>query len=309
MIEFTNDQGYRVAVIADSVSHLGQRITTLQLRYPRIVHQEVMTHRVFSRNASSSRAIPVKRMHAAILEQPARPFDWRMNESGMQGWTRAEPEVITKANDIWDRAVAAAVGFAEELNALGIHKQAVNRLTEPFQFINVLITSTSWANFETLRYHGDADPTVHEIARLVYEARRASAPRLLLPGEWHLPYITDEDRAAVEDFVLLYRACEALTQNDLLIRISVARCARVSYLTHDGKKTEIEADLKLFDRLLGAQPLHASPAEHQATPDTRLVVGDNDTVWGHPHQHGNFTGWRQFRKLLPGEYVEDQPCQ
>ena len=43
---------------------------TFELTYPRYIHSEFMTHRVFSRNASSSRAIPVKRMIEQVRNNP-----------------------------------------------------------------------------------------------------------------------------------------------------------------------------------------------------------------------------------------------
>ena len=73
-----------VKVIADSISESGKRITTFQLKYPRFIHSEVMTHRVFSRNASSSRAIPVKKMIEQVRNNPAMPIHWGANQSGMQ---------------------------------------------------------------------------------------------------------------------------------------------------------------------------------------------------------------------------------
>jgi hypothetical protein len=116
-------------------------------------------------------------------------------------------------------------------------------------------------------------------------------PRTLQPGEWHLPYINLSDRLRTEDI-------------EILKKVSVARCARVSYLTHDGRQTSIEEDEQLYDRLLGSQPLHASPAEHQATPDIMSKTWPHQSeTWEYPEQHGNLIGWRQLRKMLPGEFV------
>ena len=51
---------YHAEVLIDSVNPAGQRLTTFVLRFPRFVLSEFNTHRMFSRNASSSRAIPTR---------------------------------------------------------------------------------------------------------------------------------------------------------------------------------------------------------------------------------------------------------
>lgn len=273
-------------VLADSISEVGVRITTMELVYPRFVHAELMTHRVFSRNASSSRAIPVQRALKMIRDRPALPVSWRMNQSGMQGYEVASLATAHEAEGIWLTAMSHAINAAEKLDALGLHKQIVNRLTEPFSHIKVVLTSVWWDNWDGLRNHHMAEPTIEALAIAIKEARDASEPALLKTGEWHLPYITDEDRA---------------TQPlDNLIKMSAARCARVSYNNHDGKPTTFEADIKLHDALLVAQPIHASPAEHQACPDER----NKRNRWANPHRHGNLTGWCQYRKFLSNETLD-----
>jgi thymidylate synthase ThyX len=73
-------------IIADSISEseYGDRITTFELEYPRFIHGELMTHRLFSRNAASSRAIPINKMMDQVLTAPAMPVEWGLNKSGMQ---------------------------------------------------------------------------------------------------------------------------------------------------------------------------------------------------------------------------------
>ena len=290
-------------VICDSISPAGIRLTTLQLRYPKFIHGELMTHRVFSRNASSSRAIPVERLIQDVIDDPAMPVVWGKNQRGMQAAGELDAEEKRSSLATWFRARDKAVEEARHLHWIGLHKQIVNRLIEPCCHINVVVTSTEWANFDALRRHADAQPEIHHLADVMHIARDASTPTLLRPGQWHLPYVVDETLkmlAVVEDHI------GPVIQG--AIKVSVARCARVSYLTHEGKAPRIEDDIALYDRLMGSAPLHASPAEHQATPDIEDEVLQREFIdcWKHPHEHGNFVGWRQYRKMLPNEYIKDR---
>lgn len=280
-------------ILADSISPAGIRLTTMELIYPRFIHSELMTHRVFSRNASSSRAIPTKRAIQMIRNNPSVPASWRMNQPGMQGYVVAPLAVALAAQDVWLRAMESAISYAEEMDALGIHKQVVNRLTEPFSHIKVVLTSVYWDNWDGLRNHHAADPTIEALAKAVHEARANSTPVLLQPGEWHLPYITAEERTKYHTGVLR--------------KFSAARCARVSYNNHDGSKTDPEKDIALHDALLIEQPIHASPAEHQATPDElNTKFGGMGGRWANPNLHGNLTGWVQYRKTLPNENLDQR---
>jgi thymidylate synthase ThyX len=272
--------------IADSFSLFGgSRLTTFELRYPRFIHSEVMTHRVFSRNASSSRAIPVKKLIEDVMNDPAMPIHWGKNQKGMQAEEELSPQDIEKAKNRWLAARDQAVEAARELDAIGAHKQIVNRILEPFSHITVTVTATQWSNFFALRCHPDAQPEIQALGDAVWKAREESEPALLDTGQWHLPYIT---RAEIDNL--------SIKTNDL-IKMSVARCARTSYLTHDKKEPSIEQDLALYDRLVGSEPLHASPAEHQATPD----MMDSNGQWRNRELHGNLVGWIQYRKTLPNE--------
>lgn len=273
------------SVLADSVSREHIRLTTLELKYPKFIHGEFMTHRVFSRNASSSRAIPFERLVDEVINDPAMPVFWGKNQKGMQAREELADDELMLAKQAWRRARNDAVEHARFLHSLGAHKQIVNRIIEPYCHIRVVVTATDWANFFALRRHPDAQPEMKALADAMWEAQQASEPVLLQPGEWHLPYITEFDPLALD-------------ADDDLIKLSVARCARVSYKTHDGRIAEVEEDLKLYERLVGSTPLHASPAEHQATPDTPHRGG-----WRHSYQHGNLQGWRQYRKMLPNECV------
>ena len=287
----------KATIIADSISPTNKRITTYQLRYPRFIHAELMTHRVFSRNASSSRAIPVKRLIEDIIRDTAMPSHWGKNQPGMQANEECSEQVMLanhidrgldklSSKDAWFAARDRAVEVAEAFHEAGYHKQIVNRLLEPFSHINVVVTSTEWENWFALRAHPDAQPEIRILAEQMLGRMYASVPMMVRNDEWHLPYVDEEDWDEIE-----IQMGPRLAQ-ETARKVSAARCARVSYKTHEGKRPSIDADLELFDRLAGGVPLHASPMEHQATP---LYRSDQTRL------QGNFNGWVQFRKMLPNE--------
>ncbi len=264
-------------VIADSLHPTnGSRLTTMKLTYPRFVHSEFMTHRMFSRNAASSRAIPFTKMREAVLKDIAYPVEWGSNKPGMQAGEQIKAVFLAKA--LWTLSAYIVSIFATYLHLLGLHKQIVNRLLEPFCHITVLVTGSdaAWSNFFWLRDHKDADPTIAKMAKAAKEAYVDSKPNELSIGQWHLPYV--DGHMGLKD---------AHT-------VSVARCARVSYaLPGQTSKSNLEADKKLYERLLGANPKHASPAEHQACAIPATASAE---------QGGNLgQGWMQLRKTLSGE--------
>lgn len=276
-------------VIEDSISEDRNRLTTLQLSYPRMIHSEFMTHRVFSRNASSSRAIPVAKMIAQVWNDPAMPVHWGKNQPGMQAREELTGIKLSVAKFAWRTAAKAAASIAWVMNKVGLHKQVANRILEPFQIIHVIVTSSKWGNFFDLRHHVDADPNIFNLADAMRCAIASSIPvsrgdNSFSAHNWHLPYVTPAERAK-HTIDPLY-----------LAKLSAARCARVSYLTHDGKEPDPEKDLALYERLVGSRPLHASPVEHQAYPD-RHPVGEREG-WMAPEKHGNFDGWCQYRKMV-----------
>lgn len=293
-----NDLTY-AKIIADSIGQDAPRLVTMELQYPRMIHAELMTHRVFSRNASSSRAIPVSRMLDMVQANPAFPAEWRMNEGGMQGFTVAPDEIEKAARQVWIMAMQKAVTFAKQLESMGLHKQHVNRVTEPFQYIKVVVTSSQWKNWFGLRNHPAADPTIQKVARLMQEAIDASTPVALSDLAWHLPYITGDDVDRAQAY--LVETGSDLERIEVLRRMSAARCARVSYNNFKNEVPKVSSDLALYDKLVVSQPVHASPTEHQACPDIYLGKASR---WRYPNQHGNLLGWRQFRKFIPNENLE-----
>lgn len=265
-----------VKVIAHSRAPGAPDLITLQCRYPRMIHAEFMTHRVFSRNASSSRAIPVERMIQDVIDDPAMPVAWGSNKPGMQAGEEldfyAKKAVIAQ----WLAARDYAVERARVIAVEGAHKQIVNRLLEPFGHISVVVTATEWDNFFALRCHPDADPTMRALAEAMRDAIAGSEPANSVLGTttYHLPYVEGADHTVTR------------ANPQTLMMISAARCARVSYLNHDGSNPDIEKDLALAKRLFDSK--HMSPFEHQAR-----VTGDEGTaLWG------NFTGWDQHRKMI-----------
>lgn len=294
-------------VIADSISVEDKRITTFRLRYWRAIHAELMTHRVFSRNASSSRAVPFRKLveEATTFDLMAMPEVWGTEQKGMQTGGELSFDNQCIAEQMWLRAGITASESAKELAAIGVHKSIINRLLEPFTHINVVVTATEWDNFFGLRLDAGAEPTMRVLADAMWKARKASTPKLLLPGQWHLPFV-EHNELDLADV-----AANPQWAHEASIKISVARCARVSYRSFEtGKHSTVEEDLRLYDKLLGAQPLHASPAEHQATPlpskPGPYVI--YDAAWEEAKsQQGNFVGWRQYRKMLPGENLAPLP--
>ena len=291
-------------VICDSIcKHSKIRITTLELEYPRFIHSEFMTHRMFSRNASSSRAIPIMKMIQAVIDNPAMPIHWGKNQAGMQAREQLEDRYQLQAQLLWQAARDSAVEHARTMMALGAHKQIVNRILEPFTHIRVIVTATNFANFFALRDHEDAQPEIRELAVAMKKAIEESTPQPLGPSEWHLPYLDAEDFTNIREHLKE----NSITRNPptkrevwmLACAISAARCARVSYLTHDGERPTLEKDLELYHHLVNANPPHMSPCEHQANPDCY----ERNDGWDYPDLHGNFRGWIQFRHLIHGESV------
>jgi len=249
-----------------------------------------MTHRVFSRNARSSRAVPVVTL---LKEEPYIPH-FMKNQPGMQALEELEPEALEAAQMIWKDMIEKTRFGVKALHELGVHKQWANRPLEWFGWIDVLVTSTDWANWFALRDHPAAMPEIHELASLMAEAFNASTPKELGWDEWHLPYHLPED--------------DALPILEQKV-VSAARCARLSYKPFDGEAA-YDKEYSRYEKLVVSAPVHASPTEHQATPDFMQIIdlGKGQTIraWGNPTKQGNFLGWCQARKDIPNEAVFDE---
>jgi thymidylate synthase ThyX len=285
-------------VIEDSISELGIRLTTLQLRFPRFILAELNTHRQISKNARSTRAVPTLKLIDEVRTKPFIPVKWLKNKPGMQATEPMSPEDAVKAEALWRQAAASAADYAEALFATGLHKQWAGRVLEPFMYVDSLVSSTHWANFEALRDHPDAQPEIEVLAKAIIAARAASKPTPLKQGQWHLPYCTFEEKFTVS---------QTGDYRDAL-KLSTARCARVSYAPFDGNASP-EKEIERYFNLVGSTPIHASPTEHQATPDIMVVKAGNPHFgrkdWEFPEKHGNFFGWKQHRKFIDNNYIPD----
>lgn len=330
MLSVTDNRGFKAKILADSVSPQGDRITTIEATFNRSILSEFNTHRLFSRNSASSRAIPFWKQLQKIAENGYIPTKLGTNKSGMQAASYLHGDKLAKARHViklsQDRAILSTVemvlgetranelfgdrlseilinGFSkadyanivdavkkfetglrkgeisEDGDVLNLHKQHVNRYLEPYMWHTVIVTSTDWGNWDALRISPDAQPEIDAIGRLMAYVREHSVPALLLPGEWHLPLIQEDEFHLVEQDIELWK------------KVSVGRCARVSYETHDGKR-DISKDVALATDLL--EHGHMSPWEHVATPQD--PNNPKDATLG-----GNFTGWVQLRKTISGE--------
>jgi thymidylate synthase ThyX len=242
-------------------------IATLELCYPRFIHSEFMTHRHISRNARSSRAVPVQTLIAEVAANPVIP-SFRENKKGMQpGEYLAEQGA---ARQLWLDVAAFSANKAAELVHAKVHKQWANRLLEPFSKIHVVATASMfwWGSFLALRDHPAAQDEIQELAQEIESALVNSNPAKRNINQWHAPYLQPED----------------FTPSSIPFRgplVSAARCARVSYKPFDQETASIDKDLALAQKLIESN--HASPFEHVCTPGPTS---------------GNLPGWQQLRHIL-----------
>jgi hypothetical protein len=290
-------------IIADSINPRGVRITTYELIYPRIIHGEFMTHRQFSRNAASSRAIPVKAMLDLIEKDPAMPVHWGMNQPGMQAEKELDENTKEAVKALWLEAARQAVSIARVMDDMKVHKQVVNRITEPFQHMRTVMTTTEKANWYWLRDHKDADPTIAALAYAMKVAEEASEPEYLEIGQWHVPYVKTEiwyNRDFTPKSLQSYydeNGVEITLEQAL--KISASCCAQSSFRKAE---TSLEKAENVFSRLIESEPVHASPVEHQAMcfddryywPDGVTHRDKEGVYWS-----GNFRDWIQYRQLIP----------
>ena len=299
-------------ILADSIDKYGNRITTFYLVFPRFILAELSTHRVFSMNSASSRAIPFKKMKEMVINDPFIPIAWQKDHKGMQGVEYiTDNKKLKLLTSLWLRARDKAVEHATYINDAGATKQLCNRLLEPFMWHKVLLTATEFENFFNLRcpqYYdgkqthkskieyckannsdaseygkeywqavnkGQAEIHIMDLAEKIYDAMNESTPIELKAGEWHMPYGDNIDLDNIESLEVL---------ESTLLKVCTARCARLSYQTvGDNPKIDYKADINLHDRLLEMK--HLSPFEHVA-----LCKEDK--------RYANFKGWQSYRNAL-----------
>lgn len=170
---------------------------------------------------------------------------------------------------MWVTQVASATDINNFLK-LRAHEMAEPHFNELAQQVKRLVSHTKTV-FEVIEKFGDKGAT-GEYGVLFQR---------LLPGEWHLPFIQHRE--------LLDDSWDVETRK----LISAARCARTSYTTiEDGKQPSGMRDESIGHGLIIADPLHASPLEHQAEAMADRFNGN---------RYANFAGFRQFRTTLDGE--------
>ena len=255
--------GYSCTILADSVNPAGERVTTVQIRLPLVVWAEFLTHRTFSRNARSNRAVPSRVLIREVLRNPFVPDFWGRNQAGMQAGAELTGVRRWVARQAWLWARYPAIAAAWIMARCGLHKQDANRVLSPWQWIDAVVTGeqSAWQAFFALRCHPAADPKIQRIAEMIRDGIEASRPRRLGWSDWHLPYYVGQ-----------------LLWGD--VWVSAGACARVSYACFDGRQSDTE-NAALGRRLASEKPAHASPLEHvlQASKIDNTQTGPVGGKW------------------------------
>lgn len=347
---------YECTVAADSIDQRGNRLTTMVVTLPRIVLAEFNTHREFSRNSASSRAIPTRKQLSDLVTDAFTPTEFGTAIGGMNAGPILEGERLEEALELWQDAAQSQMWHAlclttstayvdrewrkwmdEESDEFSdflldvarriedkshsIHQEPLlwatkgltNRLLEPFMWHKLIVTFTEVENFLNLRTDENAQLEIRTAANLMKVAYEASTPVNLVHGQWHLPFIQPDEQEWAQ------------ANPELAIKATTARSARVSYLTHDKKVVDLNADFRLADSL--AKNGHMSPFEHAATPFSdaewhsrnaavRALYENGygvekhvlDLIADRLQFSGNFRGWAQARRDIPNQQVF-QPAQ
>lgn len=287
----------KAEIIADS--YCANRITTFLVTAPRIILCEINTHKMISKNAASSRAIPVSKRIEQVRDNGFIPTFWGLNKPGMQASECMTLADQVEAEELWYTAKDFASSIASRMDKLKVHKSIANRIIEPYAWVSQLLTATEWGNFFNLRVDEAAQDEFHELAGQMLLEYQNSQPVTLKPGEWHVPFDSkDNQEFPIED----------------RLKVSAVRCARLSYEKHDGA-TNFQEDLKFAqEKLLG--PGHMSPFEHSAQAQGEFAFENMDSLneylkdenarWdGENFWWGPYRNWTQFRKTLAGENREE----
>lgn len=279
-------------ILADTISTNGARITTFEVLCPLHAHVHMLTHRAFSRNAQSNRAIPSK----IVIKDRAVyvPSFWGKNKKGMS----PKGEEITGLKKvlaiiIWNSTSMVCKLSVRLLSALGLHKETANRLISPFLMVNSIITATDFDNFFNLRISEHAQHDISILATKMKKLLDESAPVI---SNVHAPLVHDREKEELYEYaksiystydisggrMKLYAIANRIF-NNIIVQAVVGRCARVSYSTHNGF-IDINKDINLHDLLL--KDRHMSPFEHVA-----VASGCDD-------RHANLKGWYSYRSNI-----------
>lgn len=308
-------------VVAHSINSFNNEIISFLITFPRMILAEFNTHRRFSRNSASSRAIPFKKMVQSVIDNPFVPLVWQETHTGMQGSKYIkDPDKIQELTMEWLQARDYAVKQATNLDKLGVTKQICNRLLEPFMWHTVAFTTTELENFFGQRssiYINDlsnkSHRSINEYLHYNYHPEKQNEKKYILPGalvDW-----MELNQGKAEPHMMLL--CEAIFdaynqsepdvvfmndwhipfRNDILnqfngisikeaIKVSSSMMARTSYTVFDEvKEVTFEKHLKLHDDLIPDK--HWSPLEHPARASQYI------------QDSRNFTGgWEQYRHLI-----------
>lgn len=321
---------FSTKIVADSKNEFGNRLTTFVITFPRMILAEFNTHRMLSKNSASSRAIPFSKMVEAVETNPFMPLKWMKDHKGMQGVEYFDPEFATGLEDYWFEARDEAVKNAKILSGHGVTKQIVNRLLEPFMWHTVIVTGTEWSNFFGLRCHEAAEIHMQKIAYMMLEEYNKSTPKLLKPGEWHIPFEDQIDNQQLDKLLPEVQPAslgwywEFL--DSLKVKISTVMAARTSYTVvgNDQKPLSYSRMIEIYDEMKNAQPKHMSPFEHCAQAMSKFEMENNYVYGKHikiPNPEGsliqnsnksygwsgNFRGFIQHRKTIENENIAVDP--
>lgn len=305
--KYTPNGGY-AEVVKHSVTESGKEIITFSLKYGLIVHAELLRHKLLNHSVKSNRAIPCKTIRREVLDDPYVPIHFGSNQPGMVAKLPHPYQRLVRS--VWRAARYPAVGVNWLMDKLGVHKEVCNRLLNSWQWVRQTLTATEFDNFYNLRIHQDAQKDIYVLAKSMYEAKKESSPEVLRAGEWHVPYVDTKRVYGIWEY---YDNDGTQLSTEDAMKCSAARCARSSYDNHDGGKSNLQTDSKLYNTLIESEPVHASPCEHIGSP---MITGpilftevetEANGVWEkgvtHLDRYGNFwsgnlKNWIQYRQLL-----------
>jgi hypothetical protein len=295
-------------VICDSTSPNSSRLVTFELDYPRIIHAELLTHKMLSKNSQSSRAVPVSKT-AKVNKEFFTPVKWGKNITGMQSSEELTGWRLNLSRVLWNLSAKIAFGASSLLNKLGLHKQWANRITEPFSNIKVVVSGTEWDNFFWLRIDDAAQPEIQELAGKMKSALDSSKSALLSSGQWHIPYVKQEIFNGQQVFV---DADNVILSIENALKISASCCAQVSYRNLD---ESLKKALDVFNKLFSSSKPHYSPTEHQGRVMKYEMYNTEQPLGFHKgvsnldkngyYWSANFKGFVQYRKLLEEDENND----